>query len=107
MTEFTFFEIHLHDGLSFSATNTAPAIGGSGSEAADGSSGETADGEVGNSEADAPVDENGPSAGSTSGRVRIGAVVALVLLVALAAAAKYLRADDDVELAELDDFAEE
>ncbi|MFD1687430.1 hypothetical protein [Halobellus litoreus] len=102
MTEFTFFEIHLHDGLSFSATNTAPAIGGSGDEAAS----SEADGEE-SSDGSGGTEETGTPLGEDSGRLRIGALVALVLLVALAAAAKYLRGDDDLELTELDDFAEE
>ena len=96
MTEFTFFEIHLHDGLSFSATNTAPAIGGSGGD-------ESSKDDFGNGEGD----EAGSETGGGSARLRIGALVALVLLVALAAAVKYLRGGDDPELTELDDFAGE
>jgi hypothetical protein len=87
---FTLLEVHLHDGLSFSATNTAPAIGGSGEDGTD-------------SEAATEAGEETYSVG-----LRTGALVALVLLVALAVAAKYLRGDDDLgELADLDDFAEE
>ncbi|WP_311171913.1 hypothetical protein [Halobellus ordinarius] len=87
---FTLLEVHLHDGLSFSATNTAPAIGGSGEDGTD-------------SEAATEEAEETYSVG-----LRTGALVALVLLVALAAAAKYLRGGDDIgELADLDDFAEE
>ncbi|QCC47181.1 hypothetical protein [Halobellus limi] len=104
MTEFTFFEIHLHDGLSFSATNTAPAIGGSGEGASDGG---TEQSEAGSVADEGGSTDDGSPAGGRSGQVRIGAVVALVLLVALAAAAKYLRGGDDAELTELDDFAEE
>ena len=87
----TLLELHLHDGLSFSATNTAPAIGGSDEAAADGGGAE------------------GDDAGETgSSGLRVGALVALVLLVALALAAKYLRGDDDLEeLVDLDDVAEE
>ena len=96
MTEFTFFEIHLHDGLSFSATNTAPAIGGSGGDGA-------SEDDFGNGEGNEADSETG----GESGRLRIGALVALLLLVALAAAVKYLRGDGDVELTELDDFADE
>ena len=105
MTEFTFFEIHLHDGLSFSATNTAPAIGGSGGGASDAGTEQSEAGTVADEGGSAPGD--GSPADARSGQVRIGALVALVLLVALAAAAKYLRGDDDLELTELDDFAEE
>ncbi|WP_256545489.1 hypothetical protein [Halobellus inordinatus] len=93
---FTFFEIHLHDGLSFEATNTAPAIGGS-----------TDDEGSASSDSDANEDATDESSGMcpTSGGRLLGALVAVGFLVALAAAAKYLRGDDEVT--EIDDFVEE
>ncbi|RLM57382.1 hypothetical protein DVK02_06325 [Halobellus sp. Atlit-31R] len=99
MTEksFTLFEIHLHDGIDFEATNTAPAIGERGDGASDSETDSDATGEP------AETPDSGPC--STSGGRVLGAVVAVVLLVALAAAAKYLRGDGDET--ELDDFVEE
>ncbi|WP_049986931.1 hypothetical protein [Halobellus rufus] len=99
MTEksFTFFEIHLHDGLSFSATNTAPAIGGSSEPDPEESSNGVDD--------EATESTSGGPFGGGAG-LPVAGLVALVLLVALAAVAKHLRGDDDA-LSELDDVGEE
>ncbi|WP_336025148.1 hypothetical protein [Halobellus salinisoli] len=103
MTEksFTLFEIHLHDGLSFSATNTAPAIGGSSSESDEGMSEDVDD-----SSESTDSGKNTPFSDGV-GRLPIGGFIALVLLVALAAAAKHFRGEDSDALAELDDVGEE
>jgi len=98
---FTFFEIHLHDGLSFSATNTAPAIGGSSSESEDEPSGDVAD-------VESTDEERGGRFGGDSSNLQIGGLIALVLLVALAVVAKYLRSGGDADaLSTLDDVGEE
>jgi hypothetical protein len=103
MDKFTLFELHVHDGMEFSATNTAPAIGRSADEdeeyaelaAVDDETQEDAD-------ADADTDES-------SGR-SVGPVALLLGVVALAVLAiafrKFKGSDADLEIAELDDFSE-
>ncbi|WP_144903293.1 hypothetical protein [Halobellus captivus] len=104
MTEksFTFFEIHLHDGLSFSATNTAPAIGGSSAGESDDDATESQPDERDSGSSD--TKRCAPFCGG-SRSLQIGGLVALALLVALAAAAKHLRGGGDA-LSELDDIDE-
>ena len=105
---FTFFEIHLHDGLSFSATNTAPAIGGSSSESDGDSSSEDGDPSGGIDDAESTDEERGGPFSGGSTDLPIGGLIALVLLVALAAVAKYLRSGGEADaLSELDDVDEE
>jgi hypothetical protein len=98
---FTLFEVHLHDGVSISGTNTAPAVG----DVGDGS---TAEGEASEpvelddaGDHETPDDSSGPGAG-------LAVFVGLVLVAGLAVAARVLMGDDDLEeLEELDDLAAE
>jgi hypothetical protein len=95
----TLFEVHLHDGLSFSATNTAPAIGGDGGER------ESEETDVETEAADPDEgfeDGESESAGGNGLKVLIG----LVLVAGLAIAARKLMGDEDLEqLEELEDLA--
>ena len=102
MTEksFTFFEIHLHDGLSFSATNTAPAIGGPTDEQTDDGTGD----DSGGTDTERDSGSKTPSC-DVSGTAALGGLVALAVLVAGAALARRFRGDDDA-LSELDDIDE-
>ena len=100
MDKFTLFELHVHDGMEFSATNTAPAIGaGDDDEAAEEEYEEL---EAPTEEGDAEsTDEDGGSVGP------VGLLVGLVVLAALAVAIRKFRGDDaDLEVAELDDLTE-
>ncbi|MFC5366070.1 hypothetical protein [Salinirubrum litoreum] len=95
----TLFEVHLHDGLSFSATNTSPAIG-------------VGDDESEGTEIDVEDDETAfetagddESAGVGNG---VKVLIGLVLVAGLAVAARKLMGTDDLEeLEELDDLAAE
>jgi hypothetical protein len=98
----TLFEVHLHDGLSFSATNTAPAIGSDDGDEEDDAVG--TDIEIEDTEADTGS-ERTESAGPGAG---LAVLVGLVLVAGLAVAARKLMGDDDLEqLEELDDLAAE
>lgn len=99
MEKFTLIELHVHDGMEFSATNTAPAIGAGDGEAAKEAYEEL---EAATDEGDAEsTDEDGGSVGP------VGLLVGLVVLAALAVAIRKLRGDDaDFEIAELDDLTE-
>jgi hypothetical protein len=114
MDKFTLLELHVHDGMEFSATNTAPAIGRSGEEAdveeleatvaasesdadAEGDAGTDLDGE---SDAESDSDAGGRSPGP------LGLLVGLLVVALLAVAVRKLRGGDaDLEVAELDDLA--
>lgn len=103
MSDFTLFEVHFHE---FNPTNTAPLLGRGGP------SREVARGESADPDLDGvPVEEAEPESGSgteeSSGGPGAGLVVTLVLLAALAVAArKFLGGDDELaELEELDDVA--
>lgn len=101
MDKFTLFELHVHDGMEFSATNTAPAIGRSADEDEEYAELAAVDDET-QEDADADTDES-------SGR-SVGPVALLLGVVALAVVAIALRkfrgSDADLEIAELDDFSE-
>ncbi|WP_161596539.1 hypothetical protein [Salinigranum halophilum] len=104
MDKFTLFELHVHDGLEFSATNTAPAIGRSADEDEDEAYEEleAVAGEGAASESDDTADES-------SGR-RVGPLALLLGVVALAVVAVAVRklrgSDADLEIAELDDLTD-
>jgi hypothetical protein len=103
MDKFTLFELHVHDGMEFSATNTAPAIGRSADE----------DDEEYAELADVVDDETEEDANAgtdeSSGR-SVGPAALLLGVVALAVVAIALRkfrgSDADLEIADLDDFSE-
>jgi hypothetical protein len=96
----TLFEVHLHDGLSFSATNTAPAIG----DAADDADG-SEDPEVDDDETQFETGTDDESAGTGNG---VKVLIGLVLVAGLAVAARKLMGNEDLEeLEELDDLAAE
>jgi hypothetical protein len=101
MDKFTLFELHVHDGMEFSATNTAPAIGRSADEDEEYAELAAVDDET-QEDADADTDES-------SGR-SVGPVALLLGVVALAVLAiafrKFKGSDADLEIAELDDFSE-
>jgi len=104
MDKFTLFELHVHDGLEFSATNTAPAIGRSADEDEDEAYEEleAVAGEGAASESDDTADES-------SGR-RVGPLALLLGVVALAVVAVAVRklrgSDAELEIAELDDLTD-
>lgn len=94
MDKFTLFELHVHDGMEFSATNTAPAIGRSDDDERD----EAVDA-AGDDDRDHDESE-GRAVGSR------GLLVGLVFLVALAVVVRTLRGGGaDLEVAELDDLS--
>ncbi len=105
MPEFTFFEVHFHE---FNPTNTAPLLGRGGS-AREVARGESADPDLDG----VPVEEAEPGSASESGTEEssggpgAGLVVALVLIAALAVAARKFLGDNEelAELQELDDVA--
>jgi hypothetical protein len=106
---FTLFEVHLHDGLSFSATNTSPAIGVGDDES------EETEIDVEGSEAAVETGTDAESSGAeSSGAESSGAgnglkvLIGLVLVAGLAVAARKLMGESDLEeLEELDDLAAE
>jgi len=93
---FTFLEVHLHDGLSFSASNSAPFVGSGDDEGAR----EAGEGEY---EASTEYDETADDSGGVPAGV--AALVGLVFLIGVAALARKLMGGGD-DLAELDDLAE-
>ncbi|WP_224449383.1 hypothetical protein [Haloprofundus salilacus] len=125
MADFTIFEVHLHDGFSFSPTNTAPMLGGEKgqqSEAVEEAKGRvskllgkgaasddgTADteGDVDQIETAADeVEDDESDSGGSGGKL----LLALVLVVVITAAARSLMGDDAGfdELEELDELSEE
>jgi hypothetical protein len=97
-SSFTLFEVHLHDGLSLSATNTSPAIG----ERPDDADADDEGVEQAEPAEQFETDTADGSAGPTGAKVLIG----LVLVAGLAVAARKLMGDADLEeLEELDDLA--
>jgi hypothetical protein len=118
MDKFTLLELHVHDGMEFSATNTAPAIGRSGEEAdveeleatvaasesdadAEGDAGTDLDGE---SDAESDSESDSDAGGRSPGP--LGLLVGLLVVALLAVAVRKLRGGDaDLEVAELDDLA--
>ncbi|WP_224335252.1 hypothetical protein [Haloprofundus halobius] len=122
MADFTIFEVHLHDGFSFSPTNTAPMFGGEDDqqreavESAKGrvskllGRGATSDGgDVDQIETAVDADESTEADETESGGNGGKLLLALVLVVVVAAAAKTLMGDDAGfdELEELDELSEE
>ena len=102
MDKFTLFELHVHDGMEFSATNTAPAIGGAAEEVAE--LAEYVDADDATDEADEASDED---AGESS-RSLLPLVVAVVVLAVVAVAVRKFRGrDTELEIAELDDLVDE
>ncbi|WP_318569210.1 hypothetical protein [Salinigranum marinum] len=100
MDKFTLFELHVHDGMEFSATNTAPAIGGADDEVAE-EEYEELEASVEEGDAESADEDAGRSVGPVS------LLVGLVVLAALAFAIRKFRGDDtDLEVAELDDLTE-
>jgi hypothetical protein len=101
MDKFTLFELHVHDGMEFNATNTAPAIGGSEDavdaleEYVDADTEETRESDAGDDEPE-------------SSRSLLPLVTGLVVI-ALAAVAvrKFLGSDAELEIAELDDLVDD
>jgi hypothetical protein len=101
MDKFTLFELHVHDGMEFSATNTAPAIGRSDDEEYEELE------EYVESDEERTDDADDSDADSSGGVGPAGLVVGLVVLVALAFAIRKLRGGDaELEIAELDDLTE-
>jgi hypothetical protein len=101
---FTLFEVHLHDGLSFSATNTSPAIGVGDDES------EETEIDVEGSEAAVETGTDAESSGAESSGAGNGlkVLIGLVLVAGLAVAARKLMGESDLEeLEELDDLAAE
>lgn len=101
----TLFEVHLHDGLNLSATNTAPAIGGDDANGDD--EGEAVGSDIDIEDTGADADREGDeSSGPGAG---FAVLVGLVLVAALAVAARKLMGDDEdlEQLEELDDLAAE
>jgi hypothetical protein len=115
MDKFTLFELHVHDGMEFSATNTAPAIGRSADEDeayeeleeyVDGDESGGDDGEFDDDDAERRVD--GSEAADGSGSVSpVGLLVGVLFLALVAIAVKKLRGSDaELEVAELDDLTD-
>jgi hypothetical protein len=117
MEKFTLFELHVHDGMEFSATNTAPAIGQS---SADGDEEyeeltestepvEIEDAESGSesgSESESESDSDSGDAGRSVGPLTL--LVGVVVLAVVAVAIRKLRGGDaELEIAELDDLSDE
>ena len=100
MDKFTLFELHVHDGMEFSATNTAPAIGRS-----------TDDEELEEpiEEAEGSDDAETSEGADTDGGVGLRTfLVGVVALAALAFAIRTLRGNDaDLEIADLDDLTDD
>jgi hypothetical protein len=111
---FTLFEVHLHDGLSFSASNSAPAIGrksDTSDEAdADAGAGETTievtDEETTEETAEEEMDADAEDADGGSG---LKVLFGLLIVAGLAVAARKLmgESEDLEDLEELDDLAVE
>lgn len=101
MDKFTLFELHVHDGMEFSATNTAPAIGRSADDEEYEELEEYVEGADGSDEESAADDSEG-------GVGLLGLLAGLVLLAVVAIAVRKLRGGDaELEIAELDDLTEE
>ncbi|WP_380677547.1 hypothetical protein [Salinigranum sp. GCM10025319] len=102
MDKFTLFELHVHDGMEFSATNTAPAIGGSDEEY------EELDAVDHDADADDAGDADEGSDGSGRGVGLLGLLAGLVLLAVVAVAIrKFKGGDTELEIADLDDLTDE
>jgi hypothetical protein len=98
MDKFTLFELHVHDGMEFNATNTAPAIGETAEEYVDAS--DAAD--------EADEDATAAAAADESSRSLLSLVVAVAVLAVVAVAARKLfGSDTELEIAELDDLVDE
>lgn len=103
MDKFTLFELHVHDGVELSATNTAPAIGRS--KADDEEYEELAeyvdDGDADGDERDGDDDASG------RGMTPLKLLVSVVAIAVLAYAVRRFRGGDaELEIAELDDLTE-
>ena len=104
MDKFTLFELHVHDGMEFSATNTAPAIGRSDDEEEYEELKELVEG------ADTDADGSDESAGGDSegGAAPFKLLIGLVVLAVVAVAIRKLRGGDaELEIAELEDLTED
>jgi hypothetical protein len=107
MEKFTLLELHIHDGMEFSATNTGPAIGPAIGRSTDD------DEEYQEPEArpdDATDTTDGDAGEETAGSGRsvrpLGLLAGMIALAALAFAIRKRRgADAELEIAELDDLA--
>ena len=100
MDKFTLFELHVHDGMEFSATNTAPAIGRSDEETAELE--EYVDAE---SDAEEEMDDDTASSRRPGPLALVLGVVALALV---ALAVRKLRGGDaELEIADLDDLTDD
>jgi hypothetical protein len=103
MDKFTLFELHVHDGMEFSATNTAPAIGDWVSDDTVEELEEYVDAGDGD-EAEASDSEGGAS----GGRSLLPLLVGVVALATVVVAVRKLRGGDaDLEIAELDDMTDD
>jgi hypothetical protein len=111
MDKFTLFELHVHDGMEFSATNTAPAIGRS----ADDEAYEELEEELeeiveGADDSDESADDSDERTADDSdgGVAPFKLLAGLVVLAVVAVAIRKLRGGDaELEIAELDDLTEE
>jgi hypothetical protein len=108
MDKFTLFELHVHDGMEFSATNTAPAIGRSADDEEYEELEEYVDDDGEGDEGDADGDvEGSDAADGSSGVSPVGLLVGVLFLAVVAIAVKKLRGSDaELEVAELDDLTD-
>jgi hypothetical protein len=108
MDKFTLFELHVHDGMEFSAMNTASPFGrSSDDDEIDEEMEEFLDDiDIGPDESVEPGPDETDD--DSSGRSPLALVVGFVFLVAVAVALRKLRsADADLEIADLDDFSDD
>ena len=110
MDKFTLFELHVHDGMEFSATNTAPAIGRSADDEEsfeEVEEVEEVEEYIDEAEAEDGDGDDGSDVDDSGGVSPVGLLVGVLFLAVVAVAVKKLRGSDaELEVAELDDLTD-
>lgn len=106
MDKFTLFELHVHDGIEFSAMNTASPFGRSSDDDEEEFEEELEEFLEEMDDDSEEVDDESES--GSSGPSGLSLLVGIAFLAGVAfAVRKFRSSDDDLEISELDDFEQE